>query len=85
MKNEEEKITFMYQRKDNNEITKLSDQDRFHIRVISIIKMITEKDEISINLIMTRKCKERFIIDQKNNQVIYEIVLIKEKGGKNLA
>lgn len=87
MKNLKNKFVFGWQRKDAQKVSKkLSNQDKFHIRILSICQLIAEKDQKGIALIMKSQCIERFTINEKNNQVIYEIILIQDrKEKKNLA
>lgn len=80
MNKNENKYTFVFIRKGDQKLTsKLSYQDKFHIRIMAVCQMIAEHNKNAISLIMKSECREQFIIDEDNQEVRYEIILIERK------
>ena len=67
----------IFKPKNGQVIKYLSDQDKKHIRIISIIKMAQSGD---INAIINHAFTEKFKFDEKSQTVIYEIKLIEERN-----
>ena len=83
---EENKYVFVFLRKDDQKLSsKLSYQDKFHIRIMAICQMLAEKNKSAISLIMKSECREQFVIDEENQEVRYEIILINGKEEKQYA
>ena len=83
---EENKYVFVFLRKDDQKLSsKLSYQDKFHIRIMAICQMLAEQNKSAISLIMKSECREQFVIDEENQEVRYEIILIKGKEEKQYA
>ena len=77
---QDNKYVFVFLRKDDQKLTsKLSYQDKFHIRIMAICQMLAEKNKSAISLIMKSECREQFVIDEENQEVRYEIILIQRK------
>lgn len=83
MNKNDNKYTFVFIRKGDQKLTsKLSYQDKFHIRIMAICQMLAEKNKNAISLIMKSECREQFVIDEDNQEVRYEIILIERKKDK---
>ena len=78
-----DKYTFIFKRKgDQNIGSKLSTQDKFHLRIMAICQMLAEHNKQAISRIMKSECREQFTILEESNEVQYEIILIEERTGK---
>lgn len=76
LKPKDEAYVFAYKFKKEGEMT-FDDQDRKHIRMLSILQLAKNKE--AVEYILRHKFSESFKVDKDRRMVYYKIRIIKER------
>ena len=75
MAKDKDEIVYIYKGKQEDHI--LNEQDKFHIRAMSILQLAHNKE--LFEYVMSHEVKERFEYDKAENVVYYKLKFIKER------